>query len=339
METRYVQSLNESLFRIFEQDKKAYLIGEDIVDPYGGAFKVTKGLSSKYSDRVISTPISESAITGFATGMALSGFKPIVEIMFGDFITLIVDQLVNHACKYKWMYNEQVDVPLIIRTPMGGRRGYGPTHSQTLEQMFMSVPQLKIIAPSHLHDPGEILFQLSAQAKEPVLFIENKSLYPIKIRAGNRYGEFHIQEGKHYPRFPTVNASLCPFDEKADIALICYGGMTPIVLDAPYQIYMEEEINCHIIVPSLANPVPLDDIIQLLGDTRRVIICEESNTNGGWSGEVASQLYFKLFDKLDCPIQRLGAKPWPIPCSKIQEETILPQTKNIVDAITTTLRY
>ena len=141
-----------------ENNPSVFVIGEDIKDPYGGAFKVTKGLSSKFPDRVLTTPISESAIVGFGTGLAISGYRPIVEIMFGDFITLCVDQIVNGASKFKWMYGDNFDVPLVIRTPMGGNRGYGATHSQTLENLFL-VYLMFILYPSIFHNPGDIWSQ------------------------------------------------------------------------------------------------------------------------------------------------------------------------------------
>jgi len=137
-----LQSLNKALHDAMSTDDKVVLLGEDILDPYGGAFKVTQGLSTAFPDRVIPTPISEAGIVGIAAGMALRGLRPIVEIMFGDFLTLIADQVINHIVKFKWMYNDQVSVPVVIRTPMGGRRGYGPTHSQTLEKLFLGVPGL-----------------------------------------------------------------------------------------------------------------------------------------------------------------------------------------------------
>src|SRR4030043_400254 len=132
-----LESLNSALHRAFADNINVYLLGEDVLDPYGGAFKVTRGLSTSHPQRVITTPISEAGFIGVATGMALRGLRPVVEIMFGDFTTLIADQLINHLTKFRWMYNDQVRVPLLIRTPMGGRRGYGHTHSQTLEKLFL----------------------------------------------------------------------------------------------------------------------------------------------------------------------------------------------------------
>src|SRR5512140_2514782 len=134
-----LERLNTGLHRAMETDERVYLLGEDLLDPYGGAFKVVKGLSTKYPTRVLTTPISEASIVGVATGMALRGLRPVAEIMFGDFVTLIADQVVNHAAKFRWMYNDNVRLPMVVRVPMGGRRGYGPTHSQSLEKMFLGV--------------------------------------------------------------------------------------------------------------------------------------------------------------------------------------------------------
>jgi pyruvate/2-oxoglutarate/acetoin dehydrogenase E1 component len=172
-----LEALNQALHDSFRLDEMVFLLGEDVLDPYGGAFKVTRGLSTAYPGRVLTTPISEAGITGIAAGMALRGLRPVVEIMFGDFITLIADQLINHIAKFRWMYNDQVRVPLVIRTPMGGRRGYGPTHSQTLEKLYLGVPGLRVLAPSSVGDPGGLLSRAILEDDDPVLFVENKLLY------------------------------------------------------------------------------------------------------------------------------------------------------------------
>ena len=153
------------------RDERILLIGEDIEGPYGGAFKVTKNLSSEFPNRVRNTPISEAAIIGLGNGLALSGMIAVCEIMFGDFLTLAADQIINHASKFGYMYNGQVQPRLIIRTPMGGKRGYGPTHSQSLEKHFLGVPHLRVVASSLVHDPAAVLRALLAQNR-PVLLIE-----------------------------------------------------------------------------------------------------------------------------------------------------------------------
>ena len=179
--TTVLEALNRALFRCLAEDERVYFLGEDILSPYGGAFKVYRGLSEQYPERVISTPVSEAGIIGLAGGMALRGLRPVVEIMFGDFLTLAADQLINHSAKFRWMYNNQVRVPLVVRTPMGGRRGYGPTHSQTLEKLFLGIPGLRVLAPCTLGDPGDLLLRAILEDDDPVLFVENKLIYSCDL--------------------------------------------------------------------------------------------------------------------------------------------------------------
>ncbi|HWK26086.1 MAG TPA: alpha-ketoacid dehydrogenase subunit beta, partial [Solirubrobacter sp.] len=174
------RAIGDALRSALEADERVVLLGEDLADPYGGAFKVTRGLSTDFEERVRSTPISEGAIAGIAAGLALAGYRPIAEVMFGDFLTLCFDQLVNHIAKYEAMYAGQVSCPVIIRTPSGGGRGYGPTHSQSLEKHFVGVPGLKVVAASLVHDPGQVLRTLLTQ-DSPVLYVEHKLLYPLHL--------------------------------------------------------------------------------------------------------------------------------------------------------------
>ena len=181
MET-VLESLNLALHEAMKADERVYVIGEDILDPYGGAFKVTAGLSSNYPQRVLSTPVSEAGIIGLAIGMALRGLLPVIEIMFGDFLLLAADQIMNSLVKFPWMYGKEVATPLVIRTPMGGRRGYGPTHSQTLEKHFLGIPGLRILAPTSFGNPGELLRDAILNDELPVLFIENKLQYQTRLK-------------------------------------------------------------------------------------------------------------------------------------------------------------
>jgi len=169
---RCVQVLNETLHELFASRDDVYLFGEDILDPYGGAFKVTHGLSDAYPDRVVTTPISEASLFGVAAGMALRGQRPILEIMFGDFIALGFDQVVNGISKFREMYDDQVTVPLVVRTPMGGRRGYGPTHSQSLEKLLLGIPNICVVAASECQASSQIRIaarppQLVSNARTP----------------------------------------------------------------------------------------------------------------------------------------------------------------------------
>jgi len=213
--------LNTALLQAMHSDESVYLLGEDILDPYGGAFKVTRGLSSQFPGRVLTTPISEAAIVGVATGMALRGLRPVVEIMFGDFVALAADQLVNHAAKFRWIYNDLVRVPLVVRTPMGGRRGYGPTHSQSLEKMFLGVPGLRLVAPNTLGDPASLL-QTAIAEDDPVLFIEHKLLYtrPLLEPDQGELTDFQFEQiGEQYPVFMVLPKGHQP----ASLTLACYG--------------------------------------------------------------------------------------------------------------------
>lgn len=333
---RYAESLNNALHHLMAEDKRIFVIGEDVLDPYGGAFKVTKGLSTVYPDRVITTPISEGGITGLAVGMAMRGLRPILEIMFGDFITLCADQIINSATKFSWMYNGQANVPLVVRTPMGGRKGYGPTHSQTLETLFLSVPGLTIISPSHFHNPGNLLRNAVLQENNPVLFVENKFLYPqllMQLESDGKIGNFFAKTIQNYNKYyPTV--SLMPVeDEKPQITLVAYGGMAPIVAEGAFNVFMRDEIITEVILPSLVKPVPLPDIIESIRLSRRLIIAEESICTAGWGAELGCQVYENIFEILIKPIRRIGAKDLPIPSSRILEEENLPQVSDIERAI------
>ncbi len=331
----YVESINNALYNLMDLDSDVVLVGEDLHDPYGGAFKVSKGLSTSFPNQVISTPISEQAIVGACVGMAMRGMKPIVEIMFGDFITLCVDQIVNHATKYHWMYNEQVNVPLVIRAPMGGGRGYGPTHSQSLESMFMPVSGLKICAPSIFHDPGSLLSECVINENHPVLFIENKLSYPKKIQIEEKLngGNIHrkVLEKKNNSS-ETILLSLYP-DENPEIVIITYGGMAETALNAALDLFFEDEILVNIIILSVIRPIPIKEFLSEIKRAESCLILEEGNKLGGWGGELASQIYETCFNSLVMPIQRLGSDDSPIPSSIYLEKNVIPSKEKIVKTV------
>ena len=242
-----------------QEDDTIFVIGEDIEDPYGGAFKVTKGLSTKYPQRVLTTPISEAAILGFSSGLAIRGFKPILEIMFGVFITLCTDQIVNGISKFHWMYGEKIDVPLVIRTPMGGYRGYGPTHSQSIESLFLSVPGINIVSPTNYHDPGKMLISSVMENSNPTLFIENKVLYSQKLKIIDQEGK--LMTGmlgvidKYKKTLPTISLKI-DRNDSTDVTLITYGGVSNLAVSAALETYMEDEINVEVLIVSSLKPLP-----------------------------------------------------------------------------------
>lgn len=337
---RYVESLNRSLHRLLATDARVLLLGEDLLDPYGGAFKVAKGLSTAFPDRVLSTPISESAIIGAATGMAMRGRRPVAEIMFGDFLYLAADQIINHATKFPWMFNGQVEVPLVIRAPVGGGRGYGPTHSQSPESAFMGVPGLTILAPSLCHDPGELL-RASVQDRAGVtLFLEHKLLYPKELfpAPGGRQDHFHLRRlaaGDSQPE--TIALSIQP-ESKPDLTVICYGGMLPPVMAAAGYLFMEFEWNIEIVVPAQIRPLPAAPLLDAAARSGRVLVVEEGCVTGGWGGEVAALIHEKHFRLLEQPVGRLGALDCPIPSSGALEREVLPSVESICDRIRSMIR-
>jgi pyruvate/2-oxoglutarate/acetoin dehydrogenase E1 component len=324
----FVDGLNAGLTRLLGDRPDAFLMGEDLLDPYGGAFKVARGLSSRFPDRVISTPISEGGIVAWATGAALRGMRPVVEIMFGDFLTLAADQIVNHASKYRWIYGGDTAIPLVVRATSGAGRGYGPTHSQSLETMFLDVPGLFVVAPSHLLDPGELLVRATVELRDPTLFVEHKLLYgrPLAAQRDGRVGDFYVRASERL--FPTVHLSLTEF-ERPDVCLVCYGGTVPAALDAATDLLMRHETVCDVIVPAQVSPVPVDDLLEALGSCRRVVVVEEGVAAAGWSATVIAAVA-ERDNSQSRRYARIGPPSSPVPASRALEAPLLPSADLIV---------
>lgn len=293
---RVVESINQALHDLMGADPRLVILGEDILDPYGGAFKVTKGLSSAFPDRVWSTPISEGGIVGMATGLALKGRPAIVELMFGDFSALAADQIINHAAKFRWMYNDQVEVPILVRTPMGGRRGYGPTHSQSLEKHFCGVPGLTVLATNEYADPGGLLRRAFA-ARSPHLIIENKVMYAR----------------------PVLGAAALPQMPDADIVIVTYGGCVEPAVVAANTLAAEEEIVTAVVAVEQLSPFPVEQVRSQVGKCTRVVTVEEGSPGWGFGSECARALIGQVehFSALTGPDH-------PIPSSREWEDDVLP---------------
>lgn len=338
-----LKSLNEGLYNAMQGNPNVYLLGEDILDPYGGAFKVTKGLSSQFPDRVITTPLSEAGFVGIATGMALRGLRPVVEIMFGDFISLITDQILNHAAKFRWMYNNQVQVPLVIRTPMGGYRGYGPTHSQSLEKLFLGIPGLNIWVVDQYHQPGKLLETAILDNQDPLLFVENKLLYSLPIIEKNDDNEFEIYEIKKTTDNPTEK-----LDEKMaenswmhlklrgapppTITMVTYGYMTELARRAALILAYDYEIFTEILLTSVLSPFYVEPIIPFIRRTNKIITIEEGNLTLGWGAEIIARVLDSMGDDLR-QAKRVAALDLPIPASGVLENLILPNVDRIVKTV------
>ncbi|MFM7172224.1 MAG: dehydrogenase E1 component subunit alpha/beta [Caldilinea sp.] len=323
----YLESLRHALHTLLASDPHAVLFGEDLLDPYGGAFKVTKGLSTQFPEQVRTTPICEATIVGMGVGMALRGLRPIAEIMFGDFMALAADQLVNHAAKYAAMYNGQVTVPLVVRTPMGGGRGYGPTHSQSLERLFFGLPHCKIVAASHLHDAGALL-HLAVADLEPVLFLEHKLLYPLElVRQGIPLAEQRDRFG-----YPVVTAWNYPEGEQPDVTLFAYGGVSRLLPTLLARL-AAEEIRLLVCLPACISPLDPAPLAAAARQSGRVLVVEESPAGFGWGAEVAACLHGWAGSDLLAPVARLGTAPTVIPAAKALEDLVLPSLEALEEAV------
>ena len=331
MEERCVTALNTALTEAFETREDVYLLGEDVLDPYGGAFKVTQGLSSRWPKRVITTPVSEGAMFGVAAGMALRGWRPVLEIMFGDFIALGFDQTVNGISKFRAMFDDQVCVPLVVRTPMGGRRGYGPTHSQTLEKLLLGVPGITVVAPSECHDIRALLLA-AIDDDDPVFFIENKLMYgrPNRRPANGRLGDLQCVETDG--PYPALSFSGNGF-AGGETTIVTYGGMLPIVLEAAVRLIIEDELFTEVVCLSRLLPLDLEPVLESVARTGSLVTVEEGTLTGGVGAEIAARVQSGAWDDLRRPVERIAARDGIIPAAPTLEEAVLPGVDDVVSAV------
>jgi pyruvate/2-oxoglutarate/acetoin dehydrogenase E1 component len=326
---KYLESIQQGLEDLLIKDERVLLVGEDMLDPYGGAFKATKGLSTKFPTRLVPTPISESAIAGIGTGLAMRGFRPIVEIMFGDFLGLCLDQILNSATKFPLMYHGKVKVPLVIRTPMGGGRGYGPTHSQSIEKHFLGIPGLHVVAPSVFHSPGELLNKATLEDDDPVLFIENKILYTKELVQPGK--QLHL-ETIYEKGYPTQLVKNYISNAEPDVILFTYGGTSDLVREIMIDM-IEEEINILAVCPSLISDFEMTSLFSSNIKFKKVIIVEEGAIGYNWGSEVAAILYERQLNNLAKPINRLASRHDIIPAAKYLEQEYLINKKAILEDI------
>jgi 2-oxoisovalerate dehydrogenase E1 component len=322
---RQVELLNKFFRDKIVSDDRTVFLGEDILSPYGGAFKVTKELSVLRPNRVFSTPISEAAITGISNGLALNGFKPLGEIMFGDFMTLAFDQIVNHASKFHHMFNKKVSCPVVIRTPMGGRRGYGPTHSQTLDKFLVGIDNVKTVALNTFADPAIVYESIFAE-EHPVLVIENKTDYGKRILT-NQLSNFVYE--RNQDAYPVVRVR--PAVSEPTLTIVAYGGMADEILGMLEIIFLETDHKPELIVPSLISQLPVDIIAQSVAVTGNLVVIEEGS---GYAG-IGSELVASLVEKLNSgfKVKRIAAHPVPIPAVKSLEHEVLPGKQRIIEEI------
>lgn len=319
-EITFVEAIREAIMEEMERDPSVFLMGEDIA-VYGGAFGVSKGLLEKFGpERVRNTPMSESAIVGVAAGSAIAGMRPIAELMFMDFLTLGLDQLLNHAGQYRYVSNGQIKVPLVLRTAAGGGRGYGATHSKSMEPLLQGIPGIKVVYPSNAYDAKGLL-KSAIRDNNPVVFIENKLLYGKKALVPEK--EYLIPLGKA----KTVRTG-------NEVTILTYSRFVEESLQAAE----EAGIDAEVIDLRTLLPLDLEEISRSVKKTGRVIVVEESCRNGGIGAEICAKIVETCFDYLDAPIQRVAAEDLPIPCAPVLEKAMLPHKNKIVSALREILR-
>jgi acetoin:2,6-dichlorophenolindophenol oxidoreductase subunit beta len=328
----YSRALGDALRHALEADPRVVLLGEDILDPYGGAFKVTRGLSTDFPTRVRATPLSEAAIAGISAGLALAGFRPIAEIMFGDFLGLCFDQVVNHITKYGPMYNGGATCPVVIRTPSGGGRGYGPTHSQSLEKHFLGVPNLRVVAASLWHDSAR-LFEDFLAGDAPVLHIEHKLLYPLEVGTkGNGAGLATIAEDGSDGALPTVSIRLVP-REDCSLTVVAYGYQAEVARRVLERLAIERELFAELLVPAQLSSIDWGPVERSVSATGSLLTVEEGTGGWSWGTELACGVGSRLFGRLRrAPLVLASAKD-VIPSARDREAEMLVGEQQIEEAV------
>ncbi|HYG77898.1 MAG TPA: dehydrogenase E1 component subunit alpha/beta [Planctomycetota bacterium] len=315
---QYWQAIQEAMCEAMDRDERYYIFGEDVAE-YGGCFKVTRGMFEKYGPRrIVNTPVSEAGIVGLSTGAAMGGLRPIAEIMFMDFILLAFDQLLNHAAKFHYIYNGQVKIPLVVRTPMGGYRGYGATHSQCFDTLLMKFPGIRVVTPWSPRDAKGLL-KTALASEDPVVFVEHKALYgttgPVPL------AEEYIPLGK---------ARIVR--EGKDITLCAHSYMVSLSLQAA-ELLAQEGISAEVVDLRCLAPLDRETVAQSAAKTQALVIVEEGHYTLGVGAEIAASVQEMAFGYLDAPILRVAAADVPIPSAIELERAVLPNVERIVTTV------
>jgi 2-oxoisovalerate dehydrogenase E1 component len=325
---RGAQQLNEFYGDWLESDVRAVFLGEDIADPYGGAFKVSKGFTTRFPERALTTPISEAAITGVGIGLALAGRRALVEIMFGDFITLAFDQIINNASKFFHMYNRKLSCPVIVRAPMGGRRGYGPTHSQSLERFLLGIDNCCLISPNSLI-PLNLQLEGLKSLRCPAIIAENKIDYTLRAFVPDSAYVIEVDN----ELFPTVR--IAPSNAEATVTILSYGAMARFVADLLPRIFDEGDAICELIAPTALNPFDPRPVLESTARTGRLVVVEEGSISAGFGAEAIAKIAELAGNRVVSA--RLGSYPMPPPSAPALEAEVLPNFARLVEAIAAVL--
>ena len=327
-EKTYTEALNEALHQEMERDETVIVIGEDVaggagtqgddIEAIGGIFGVCAGLGRKFGrTRVIDTPITESAIIGTAAGAAMTGLRPVAELMFVDFLGVCFDQIYNQTAKFRYMFGGKASTPLVIRTAVGAGLSAASQHSQTMFSTFTSVPGLKVVMPSNPYDAKGLLIQ-AIRDDDPVIFCEHKLLYAMK---GDVPDEDYT--------IPFGEASWLRDGE--DLTIIAFSAMVPKAIEAADKL-AEEGIKCTVIDPRTTSPLDEESILESVEETGRVVIVDESTPRCSIASDISSIIVDKAFKALKAPIKKVTTAHSPVPFSPALEQAFIPQTEGIIRA-------
>jgi len=321
---RYREALNAAMREEMRSDESVFLMGED-VGVFQGAFKVSEGMLEEFGEkRVRDTPISENTIVGMGVGAAMAGLRPIVEIMTVNFALLAMDQVINSAAHIHYMFGGQAKVPLVVRFPQGGGHQLGPTHSHTMEAIFLHVPGLLVAVPSTPEDAKGLL-QAAIRDDNPVIFIEHESLYGMRGEVPDNGGPMRFGEA-------AVRR------EGSDVTLVGISRMAITAQRAAETLSSAEDVEAEVIDPRTLRPLDLDTIIDSVRKTNRCVVVEEGWPHGGVGANLAALIQEQAFDYLDAPVQRVTGADVPMPYSKALEQAAMPHEEHVVKAALATFR-
>jgi acetoin:2,6-dichlorophenolindophenol oxidoreductase subunit beta len=321
-ELSYREAVRDAMSTAMRRDDDVFIMGEDIAE-MGGSMGVTQGMLEEFGpERVRNTPISEMAIVGAGVGAAIAGMRPIVEIMYQDFTTLAMEQIVSQAAKHRYMSGGQIKVPITIRTQGGAGWSPGAQHAQQLEAWFVHVPGLKVVFPSTPEDVRGLLWS-SIYEDNPIIFFEHRTLYGIKGEVPEEIEPIEIGKARIHR-------------EGEDVTVVATGRLVHESLKAAEQA-AEEGISVEVFDPRTLQPLDEDALIASVKKTNRVVVAHEAVTRMGWGAEVAAVVQEKAFDYLDAPVARVGAKFAPIPFAPVMEEWVVPHAEDVLAAIKKTV--
>jgi pyruvate/2-oxoglutarate/acetoin dehydrogenase E1 component len=321
-ELSYREAVRDAMSTAMRRDDDVFIMGEDIAE-MGGSMGVTQGMLEEFGpERVRNTPISEMAIVGAGIGAAIAGMRPIVEIMYQDFTTLAMEQIVSQAAKHRYMSGGQVKVPITIRTQGGAGWSPGAQHAQQLEAWFVHVPGLKVVFPSTPEDVRGLLWS-SIYEDNPIILFEHRTLYGIKGEVPDEIEPIEIGKARIHR-------------EGEDVTVVATGRLVHESLKAAEQA-AEEGISVEVFDPRSLQPLDEDALIASVKKTNRAVVAHEAVTRMGWGAEVAAVVQEKAFDYLDAPVARVGAKFTPIPFAPVMEEWVIPHAKDVLAAIKKTV--